>query len=146
MSDELEAEVEALRRKNRELLDELKQARAKAGDLEKLQGDLEAAQGELVELKLHAPVRALLDQVLIPPNRFAIAEVMDDYTFKLSDDGKVQMLDGDKPVEFTVEAITRHLGENEKYAGVVRSMARNESLAERKTQADNPPDVHFGIR
>ena len=56
-------------------------------------------------------VRALLDQVLIPPNKFAIAEVMDDYTFQLDDYGKVQMLgQDDKAVEFTVEAVTEYLG------------------------------------
>ena len=80
---------------------------------------LDVANGEILDLKCHKPVRALLDQVLTPPNKFAIAEVADDYTFQLDGDGNIQILgEGEKPVDFTVEAVTEFLGGVEKYAGV----------------------------
>jgi hypothetical protein len=142
-----EDELEALRSKNRELLDELKKARAKSAELETLQEQLTAAKTEVLELKLHQPVRALLDQVLIPPNKFAIAEVMDDYKFQLDDDGKIQMLGSDdKAVEFAVESVTDFLGGVEKYAGVVRAMARNETVESAPQAKRDNPKTHFGIR
>ncbi len=146
MSDD--NELEALRSKNRELLDELKKARAKSAEQEKLQEQLQTAQAELMELKLHKPVRALLDQVLIPPNKFAIAEVMDDYTFQLGDDGSIQMLVADdKAVEFTVEAVTEFLGGVDKFAEVTRALARNEAVSSSSpTATTDGAKTHFGIR
>ena len=143
-----DSELEALRNKNRELLDELKKARAKNTEQEVLQEQLEQARSEVQELKLHKPVRALLDQVLIPPNKFAIAEIIDDYTFQLDDDGKIHMLGEDgKAVDFTVEAVTEFLGAQEKYSGVVRAMARNEAVSSASQQAKTDgTKTHFGIR
>ena len=143
MSDE----IEALRNKNRELLDELKKARAKLADTETLKEDLGAAQAEVLELKLHKPVRDLLGQILIPPNNFSIKEVMEDYTFQLNDDGNIQMLDGDKRVDFTVEGVTEFLGGVEKYAPFTRSLARNETVqTEQQQEGDDKRKMHFGIR
>lgn len=92
-------------------------------------------------------LHALLDQVLIPPNKFAISEVIDDCTFQLDDDGSIQMLgQDDKAVEFTVEAVTEYLGGVEKYAGVVRAMARNETVDTVSQSTREDPKTHFGIR
>ena len=144
MSDD--NELEALRNKNRELLDELKKARAKNGELEQIQEDLLQAQAEVQELKLHRPVPGLLAKILIPPNTFSIKEVMEDYTFQLDNDGNVQMLNGDDPVDFTVEGITEFLGSQEKYAGVVRAMARNETVDTAASLPTERPKTHFGMR
>ena len=143
----MEEELEALRNKNRELLDELKKARAKNADADALQKKLDSAQAEVLELKLHSPVRALLSEVLIEPNKFAIAEVMEDYTFELDDNGNIQMLHDDKSVDFTVEAVAEFLGGVDKYAGVVRAMARNETVetGQQPAQRDGP-SAHFGIK
>lgn len=139
-------ELEALRNKNRELLDELKKARAKNADAEELQQKLNTAQAEVLELKLHRPVRALLSEVLIEPNKFAIAEVMEDYMFQLDDEGSIQMLHDDKPVDFSLEGITEFLGGVHKYAGVVRAMARNETVETKSQTRQEKPQTHFGIR
>jgi hypothetical protein len=138
-------ELESLRNKNRELLDELKKAKAKNTTLEKLEEQLTAAKTEVLELKLHQPVRTLLDQVLIPPNKYAILDVMDDFKFQLDDDGKIQMLGSDeKAVEFTVESVTDFLGGVDKYAGFVRAMAHNKTVD--TPNKGDPPKTHFGIR
>ena len=96
--EELQAENDALREKNKELLGEVKKERQKARDLESQAGgeseELEALRDEVRELRLHKPVRELLSKILVVP-KYAMQEVLDEYKFELDDDSKVVMRHAD---------------------------------------------------
>ena len=69
------------------------------------------------------------------------------YTFELDDTGSIQMLDADdKAVGFTVEAVTEYLGGADKYAEVVRALARNETVDTTSKPKRKNAKTHFGIR
>jgi len=115
-TDEVTAEVERLRAKNAELLQELKTAKARANDSG---GELEALRLELTEYKLNKPVSKVLADVLTG-SKFAAQELGEHFTFALDDAGEVRMLDLEgKPVEIidgdTRRPIRLEAGEIYKY-------------------------------
>jgi FtsZ-binding cell division protein ZapB len=136
--EELQAENDALREKNKELLGEVKKERQKARDLESQAGgeseELEALRDEVRELKLHKPVRELLSKILVVP-KYAMQEVLEEYKFDLDDDGTVVMqhadgtpvmrtpdkepmtADGPKsvPVNFDADEVSQYLASTGKF-------------------------------
>jgi hypothetical protein len=64
----------------------------------------------------------------------------------ITDDGNIQIQHDDKPMDFTVEGVTELLGGLDEYAGVARSMARNERVESLLQRDDTSPQSHFGIR
>lgn len=150
MSDELES----LRNKNRELLDEVKKARAKLSDQQELAEKLDAAEAKITELTLHKPVRDILGQVFTVQSEHAMRDVMDDFNFELTDDG-IAIHDkdgkplkiGDDEVEVSVDGLTKLLSAEEKYAAIVKPLARNEPMhTAAQSNVPSEPTVHFGWR
>lgn len=102
--EELAAEVERLRAKNAELLQELKTTKGKANSSG---AEVEALRLEVIEHKLTRPVAKALAGVL-NNSKFAAQELGEHFTFALDDAGEVQMLDSDgKPVLITDGTTTR---------------------------------------
>lgn len=95
--DEVMAEVERLRAKNAELLQELKTTKARANESS---SELAALRLELTEYKLNRPVAKVLEGVLTG-RKYAAQELSDHFTFALSEADEVQMIDvaTGKPVE-----------------------------------------------
>ncbi|WP_434026179.1 hypothetical protein [[Pseudomonas] boreopolis] len=95
-TEALQAEIDALRAKNAELLAELKAAKAKATDaqaaLEAAQGERDAALADVRALRLDQPVAAVLDDVAVDGELFGQLFARH-YQFALGDDGRVIILD-----------------------------------------------------
>lgn len=97
-------EIESLRSHNAELLADLKKARTKLKEtieqLEALTTERDAAKSELLDLRLHRPVEALLDRLSPLPEFFKQAFEARGYRFALDDDGKVVVRDAEgQPVK-----------------------------------------------
>lgn len=97
----LNEEIERLRQKNAELLNESKKAKARTSELESA---LQAANGKLMDLELNKPVEAMLKDLFIVSPRLARMELEEHYQFVLGEDGKIQMQDKQgKPVEVQLD-------------------------------------------
>lgn len=74
--------------KNRELLDELKQARAQIAEM---QGQVEATTAKLTDVTLTRPAQKLLDKLSI--SKYAAMELADHLKFDLDESGALQVMD-----------------------------------------------------
>ena len=69
---------------------------------------------------------------------------MDDFNFRLGEQGEIEMLNGDEIVEFSPEAVSAFLSKDDKYAGVVRATTQNKTVRIEKDSTNRK--THFGIR
>lgn len=137
--EELSAENTRLRQKNAELLDELKKARGRLKDLEAAQpeglSELESLRAEVLDLKLHKPVAAMLEGVLVSP-KYSAQELGEHYKFELNDAGEIELrdLEGNpvtvdekvdgkettRPVRFEEQDIWRYLVNTGNFNHIIR--------------------------
>ncbi|WP_312379036.1 hypothetical protein [Pseudomonas oryzihabitans] len=89
-NDALHGEIERLREKNAELLNEVKRYKTRATEAE---GALDTARNELTTIKLHQPVEDMLRDMFVVSPRLARLELEEHYQFALGEDGKVQVTD-----------------------------------------------------
>ena len=105
---EITAEIERLRAKNAELLDELKAAKGKATESGR---EVEALRAQVEDSRLHRPVADLLSKVLVS-SKYSAAELAEHFKFELNEAGEIEMRDTEgKPVLITEkvdgESVTR---------------------------------------
>lgn len=90
--EEIAAELDTLRSQYSELQGALKQARARVKELEAGKEEVEMLRAEVMDLKLHKPVAAMLEGVLVS-SKYSAQELGDHYKFELNDAGEIEMRD-----------------------------------------------------
>ncbi|MBT8766870.1 hypothetical protein [Metapseudomonas boanensis] len=174
--EELSSENARLRQKNAELLDELKKARGRLKELEAAQpeglSELETLRAEVLDLKLHKPVAAMLKGVLVSP-KYSAQELAEHYKFELNEAGEIEMrdLEGNpvtvaekvdgkevtRSVRFEEMDIWRYLvntgnfnhiirGSRASGSGAIPSAARTFTTQQEKAQQPAQAKPNFGLK
>lgn len=136
--EELSAELDTLRSQYSDLQGALKQARARVKELEAGKTEVDTLRAEILDLKLHNPVAALLGGILVSP-KYSMQELAEHYKFELNDAGEIEMrdLEGNpvtltenvngktvtRPVRFEDKDVWRFLVDTGNFNHIIRARA-----------------------